>query len=270
MGLCCSSSRHKERESVLKIPANAPLKPAQSTSNYFKIHSLPKKNVFLLEHGDFPFLLRGEGVETCNAQVQLWLSGVLTPFPFLKNVYWAWPLVNSKEWFIVTDECESIQQEIEEEIQFSIISECKQEKQAEVSCGPLKLSPILAVNQLAEALNHLHSSALIHGNICPSALTFHRPTASLKLAGFHHLQRVQEGSKCSRFVGDDEAFRKPLCQVQGYFEEVDWYSFGVLLKSLKEPKLAALAEDLLAQKIGTGPAVYSSQIKPRLPWERFP
>ena len=265
MGLCCS--RHKrstDNDDFLKIPENAPLKPLQSTCAHFKIHSQLEKNVLLLEHDDFPFLLRAERVLP-SYELELWLSGVLTPFPFLKNVHWAWPLASNnhnKEWMIISDYCEALLNETSDEIEFSNISE-----QVAMKCDStpkLKMESFTITSQLAEALNHLHSSALIHGNVCPSALQFHRPTASLKLAGFLYLQRVQEGSKCYKLVGDEESFRKPGSEVHGYFEEVDWYSFGMILRWLRVERLAALAEDLIAQRIGSGPAVYSSQIKPRL------
>ncbi len=260
MGLCCSK---ENKDNVLLIPQNAPLKPSTSTANYFRIYSKVGKNTFILEHEDFPFLLHGERVEKCTPELPFWLSGVLTPFPFLKNVYWAWPLEAAKGWMIVSDLVESISAEESQEIEMTSITATVEEKTQKPS-RQLRLNSSALLLQLAEALNHLHSSALIHGNVCPSSLTYHTLTASLKLSGLNYLQRVIEGQLCRKTVGDDEAFRKPGCELNGYFEEVDWYSFGLLLKWLNESRLNCLADDLLLEKLGTGPAVYSSQIKPRL------
>lgn len=336
-------------DSILKIPATAPLKPLQCSTNDCRIHwRSPAGDSLLLQHRDFPFLLRGRVVDgAAVGELEWWMSGQLTQFPFLKNVYWAWPFGDdsrsSSRWMIIEDECESILDDAGvvtvdaahesckadddvdvDDVEFTNIDQvnCHSKPSLSVfqaesvlqSLSVLALQseteaalqsvfpPVLQsisetlpslpthshsltltltklLSHLAEALNHLHSSALIHGNICPASLTFHRPTASLKLTGFHHLQRIRNGAKCFALIGDVPAFRKPGCQERGYFEEVDWYSFGLLirwllvvgrwklrmrLESEEMDRLDGLAKDLIDGRIGTGPAVYSAQIKPKL------
>lgn len=300
MGNCCSRNRQQQPENILLIPNVVKVKPPFSTTNHFEITSVDS-GLLLLKHDDFPFPL--QGAEAGEEAVQGWLDGLET-FPFLKNVYWAWRDKGERgRWTVIEDVCEQLVTTVDrdEEICLNDISmqEPDQCKPSLTSLGApekaesltrfnrtldapekaqslirFKLPVKVIASQLAQALNHLHAAGFIHGNICPSSLLFHAPSQCLKLASFSHLQRISRGEKCTVVVGVEEAFRKPGMGEKGYFEEIDWYSFGVLVRWLVDMdmdaddeetgKLRALADDLITERIGTGPAVYSSQIKWRL------
>ena len=94
----------------------------------------------------------------------------------------------------------------------------------------------LAVD-LAIALHYLHGCGLVHGNVNPCAIFRSiEPTNRLRLGSFGYLRSLEGGKRLKGISGDFEEFRAPECNDGNgeYFEEIDWFSYGKVLKFWRE------------------------------------
>lgn len=100
----------------------------------------------------------------------------------------------------------------------------------------------LAVD-LAIALHYLHGCGLVHGNVNPSAIFRSIETTKnsnnkncLRLGSFGYLRSLEGGKRLKGISGDYEEFRAPECNDGNgeYFEEIDWFSYGKVLKFWRE------------------------------------
>lgn len=119
-------------------------------------------------------------------------------------------------------------------------------------------------SQLAVVIHYIHSYGMVHGNISPRSV--HIATDPIKLGSFGYLRKMQGGGKKLKGIcGDWEEFRAPECEtLEGYFEEIDWYSYGKTLQYYKDQsavisdELADLIEKLTERRLGYGPAGFKS------------
>lgn len=250
MGICfsqCLGHSQKKREASfcveddfipaigleLNIPPNC-LVSTVATCPVLKITQTDP--VCLVEHPDFPFPLQLRLLGEVSPELRFWQDGHLRPFPFLKNVYWAW--WQGAVLVVIEDACSS--QLPIEDLEFQSIDDASQQL------------PLM----LADALNHLHSNNLVHGAILPESLYYHTPTRTLKLGNLSHLQLIpRDGHRCTQAV--------PTCLIpnEGYFEEIDWYAFGRILQEWN--MYPQLASKLIARELGHGPSAYT-QVKHQL------
>lgn len=120
-------------------------------------------------------------------------------------------------------------------------------------------------SQLALIIHYIHSYGMIHGNINPQSIRL--GPDSIKLGYFKYLRRMQGGKRLKGVCGDLEEFRAPECGEagEGYFEEIDWYSYGKTLEYyskglVKSHDLNDLIYNLTREssRLGYGPAGFKS------------
>ena len=121
-------------------------------------------------------------------------------------------------------------------------------------------------SQLALIIHYIHSYGMIHGNINPKSIHILGPD-SIKLGSFKYLRRMQGGKRLKGVCGDSEEFRAPECgkEGEGYFEEIDWYSYGKTLEYyskglVKSDDLKDFIYNLTREssRLGYGPAAFKS------------
>ena len=189
--------------------------------------------------------LTEESAESLCREIRL-LAGELPNHPMLVNLYWTWQ---------------------DEKYLYRVDDDIMSEEAVDVNLEKL-------ASQLAIVIHYIHSYGMIHGNINPNS--FHITANSIKIGSFGYLRKVKGGKRLNGVCGDLTEFRAPECEIEegeGYFEEIDWYSYGKTLEyyfknhKTLPPSSSLHLQDLISKltkdhpkedRLGYGPAGFKS------------